>query len=102
MTRHLRARDDQPAHRQIDLLALIKVDNTARQIQVHRVVQAVVSERMTEEEREAARHDVHRLLAAAPEGRRRRPADLAGLPADLAAPQAVEAEMWSTSRSASC
>ena len=29
--------------RQIDLLALIKLDNNARQIQVHRVVQAVVN-----------------------------------------------------------
>ena len=33
--------------RQIDLLALIKLDNNNRQIQVHRVVQTVVSDRMT-------------------------------------------------------
>jgi len=48
--------------RQIDLLALIKLDNNARQIQVHRVVQAVVEARMPEEAAEAARHIVHRLL----------------------------------------
>ena len=47
---------------QIDLLALIKLDNNARQIQVHRVVQAVVNERMSEEERAAARRVVHQLL----------------------------------------
>jgi MinD-like ATPase involved in chromosome partitioning or flagellar assembly len=50
---------------QVDLLALIKVDTNAQQIQVHRVVQAVIHERMTEEEKETARHAVHRLLAAA-------------------------------------
>ena len=51
--------------RQIDLLALIKVDQAARQIQVHEVVQAVVSDRMREADRESARRDVHRLLVAA-------------------------------------
>lgn len=55
--------------RQIDLLALIKLDNNARQIQVHRVVQALVGTRMREQERESARQAVHRLLVAArPEG----------------------------------
>jgi len=55
--------------RQIDLLALIKLDNNAQQIQVHRAVQAVVSERMSEEARASARRDVHRLLVAArPDG----------------------------------
>ena len=55
--------------RQIDLLALIKLDNNAQQIQVHRVVQAVVNERMSEEKKEAARRAVHQLVVAArPEG----------------------------------
>jgi MinD-like ATPase involved in chromosome partitioning or flagellar assembly len=51
--------------RQLDLLALIKIDTNAQQIQVHNVVQAVVKERMTEKERQTARRAVHRLLAAA-------------------------------------
>lgn len=55
--------------RQIDLLALIKVDNNNRQIQVHRVVQAVVSDRMSDEETAAARRAVHRMVVdAKPEG----------------------------------
>lgn len=48
--------------RQIDLLALIKLDNNTRQIQVHRVVQAVVNARMPDEVAEVARHIVHQLL----------------------------------------
>ena len=55
--------------RQIDLLALIKVDNNRRQIQMHRVVQAIVSDRMSDEETAAARRAVHRMLVdAKPEG----------------------------------
>jgi MinD-like ATPase involved in chromosome partitioning or flagellar assembly len=55
--------------RQIDLLALIKLDNNAREIQVHRVVQAAVNERMSEQEKAAARRDVHQLVVAArPQG----------------------------------
>jgi len=56
--------------RQIDLLALIKLDNNARQIQVHGVVQAVVYERMSEADKESARQGVHQLVVAArpPEG----------------------------------
>jgi MinD-like ATPase involved in chromosome partitioning or flagellar assembly len=55
--------------RQIDLLALIKLDNNAHQIQVHGVIQAVVNVRMEEAEKAAARRDIHRLLVAArPEG----------------------------------
>jgi cellulose biosynthesis protein BcsQ/tetratricopeptide (TPR) repeat protein len=55
--------------RQIDLLALIKLDNNARQIQVNRVVQAVVNERMSEADKESARQGVHQLVVAAhPEG----------------------------------
>jgi len=55
--------------RLIDLLALIKVDNNNRQIQVHRVVQAVVSDRMSDEEKAAARRSVHRMVVdAKPEG----------------------------------
>lgn len=48
--------------RNIDLLALIKVDNNVQQIQVHRVVQAVVNERMTETEKAARRRAVHQVM----------------------------------------
>ena len=47
---------------QIDRLALIKLDNNSRQIQVHRVVQTVVNERMTEDDKAAARRVVHQVL----------------------------------------
>jgi hypothetical protein len=47
---------------QIDRLALIKLDNNSRQIQVHSVVQTVVNERMKEEDKAAARRVVHQLL----------------------------------------
>jgi MinD-like ATPase involved in chromosome partitioning or flagellar assembly/tetratricopeptide (TPR) repeat protein len=50
---------------QIDLLALIKVEYTARQIVVHRVVQTVVRERMSAAALDAARRDAHTLLVAA-------------------------------------
>jgi hypothetical protein len=55
--------------RQVDLLALIKLDNVNHQIQVHRVVQAAVNERLSVKERSAAQQDVHQILVAArPEG----------------------------------
>jgi MinD-like ATPase involved in chromosome partitioning or flagellar assembly len=55
--------------RQIDLLALIKLDNNARHIQVHGVVHAVVNARMAEAEKATARRGIHRVLVAArPEG----------------------------------
>jgi MinD-like ATPase involved in chromosome partitioning or flagellar assembly len=55
--------------RQIDLLALIKLDNNTHQIQVHSVVQTVVRQRMAKDEEAAARRSVHRLLVAArPDG----------------------------------
>lgn len=55
--------------RHVDLLALIKVDNNRRQIQVHRVVRALVSDRLSDEETAAARRAVHRMLVdAKPEG----------------------------------
>ena len=47
---------------QIDRLALIKLDNNSRQIQVHSVVQTVVDERMKAEEKATARRVVHQLL----------------------------------------
>jgi tetratricopeptide (TPR) repeat protein len=54
---------------QINRLALIKLDTTAHQIQVHRLVQAVVRDRMSEEELAQARVDVRRVLVAArPDG----------------------------------
>ena len=75
---------------QIDRLALIKLDNTSRQIQVHSVVQTVVNERMTEDDKAAARRVVHQVLVEIrPQGDVDDPADVAALPADLAAPEAV-------------
>ena len=51
--------------RRLDRLALIKLDTSAHQIVVHRLLQAVVRERMSAEEMAAARRDVHQLLVAA-------------------------------------
>ncbi|MGW5264229.1 FxSxx-COOH system tetratricopeptide repeat protein [Microbispora sp. NPDC004025] len=51
--------------RELDRLALIKNDTPAQRIHVHLMLQAVAQERMTEEEREAARLDVQGVLAAA-------------------------------------
>ena len=48
----------------INRLALLKLDAQAGQIQVHRLVAAVVGQRMTQQERAQTRHDVHRVLAA--------------------------------------
>src|SRR5260370_2081265 len=48
--------------RRVDLLALIKLDNNAQQIQVHRVVQAVVNERMSDGDKATARRVVHQLV----------------------------------------
>jgi tetratricopeptide (TPR) repeat protein len=48
--------------RQIDLLALITVDYSARQVQVHQVVQEVVRQHMSEAQLSSARRDVHQIL----------------------------------------
>jgi MinD-like ATPase involved in chromosome partitioning or flagellar assembly len=50
---------------QLNRLALIKLDLHARQVQVHRLLQAVVRERMSPEEVRATRHQVHLVLARA-------------------------------------
>ncbi len=50
---------------QINKLALIKLDTKAHQIQIHRLMQAVIRDRMlarSEEELAAAKRDVHRVL----------------------------------------
>ena len=51
--------------KRIDLLALIKVEYNTRQVVVHRVVQTVVRERMSDEQLTTARHDAHTVLVAA-------------------------------------
>ncbi|MEV7975838.1 FxSxx-COOH system tetratricopeptide repeat protein [Streptomyces sp. NPDC086519] len=51
--------------REIGKLALAKVDQINRSIQVHRLVQAVIRSQMTEEERRKARHTVHEILRGA-------------------------------------
>ena len=55
--------------REMNRLALIKLDSKAGRLIVHQLVQAVVRDRMSEEEIAAARKDVHHVLAAArPDG----------------------------------
>ena len=55
--------------REMNRLALIKLDSKAGRVVVHQLVQAVVRDRMSEQEIAAARQDVHRVLAAArPDG----------------------------------
>lgn len=52
----------------LNKFALIKLDSQARQITVHRLLQSVVRQRMTEQARAHARHQVHLILAAARPG----------------------------------
>jgi Mrp family chromosome partitioning ATPase/tetratricopeptide (TPR) repeat protein len=52
------------AIREIDKLALIKLDRNSAQVQVHLLVQAVVQDSMSEEQLYRARADVHKVLAA--------------------------------------
>jgi tetratricopeptide (TPR) repeat protein len=51
--------------REASRLALLKIDSTAQQIQVHRLVQAVVRGRMTPDELAAVHRDVQSVLVAA-------------------------------------
>lgn len=53
---------------QINRLALLKLDVQGGQIQVHRLLQKVVRDRMSEEEVAAARHQVHLVLASSRPG----------------------------------
>jgi tetratricopeptide (TPR) repeat protein/CO dehydrogenase nickel-insertion accessory protein CooC1 len=55
--------------REAGRLALLKIDSAAGQIQVHRLVQAVVRGRMTDDELAATRRDVQHILVAARPGR---------------------------------
>jgi tetratricopeptide (TPR) repeat protein/cellulose biosynthesis protein BcsQ len=50
---------------EINRLALIKLDSAAQRVHVHRLVQAVVQGRMSEEQLAAARRDVQEVLAGA-------------------------------------
>ncbi len=50
--------------REIGRYALAKVDQGRSSIQVHRLVQAVIRDSMTEEQHRATEHDVHRILAS--------------------------------------
>ena len=49
---------------EIGRLALARVDRRSNSIQIHRLVQAVIRDRMTEGEGDEAQHAVHRVLAA--------------------------------------
>lgn len=52
------------AIREINRYSLAKIDHRNNSIQMHRLVQAVLIARMTEEQRERMRHGAHLLLAA--------------------------------------
>ncbi|MFI5808278.1 FxSxx-COOH system tetratricopeptide repeat protein [Streptomyces sp. NPDC051561] len=52
------------AIREISRYSLAKIDHRTNSIQMHRLVQAVLEARMTEEERRTFRHGAHLLLAA--------------------------------------
>ena len=51
--------------REMSRLALIKVDQGNNSIQIHRLVQAVIRSQMTDEEQEAACHEIHEILVGA-------------------------------------
>ncbi len=51
--------------RDISRLALIKVDQASRSLQIHRLVQAVIRSQLTDEGQLAVRHNVHKVLAGA-------------------------------------
>jgi tetratricopeptide (TPR) repeat protein len=51
--------------RQITRFALARVDQGSNSFQVHRLVQAVVQAQMTEDQRDEAAHEVHRVLVGA-------------------------------------
>jgi MinD-like ATPase involved in chromosome partitioning or flagellar assembly len=51
--------------REIGRFALAKVDQGSNTIQVHRLVQAVIRAQLTDEEQEAACHEVHHVLVGA-------------------------------------
>jgi len=51
--------------REMSRLALIKVDQGSNSIQIHRLVQAVIRSQMTEDEQEAACHEIHEVLVGA-------------------------------------
>lgn len=50
---------------ELSRFALAKVDPATRSIQIHRLVQSVIRSEMSDEEREAAEHAVHRILVGA-------------------------------------
>jgi cellulose biosynthesis protein BcsQ len=54
-----------PLIREISRFALARVDQSQNVIQVHRLVQAVVRDQMSQQQQDAARHNVHMTLAAA-------------------------------------
>lgn len=58
-------RDMRPALvHSINRLALLKLDTQSRQVQVHRLLQEAVRNRMSEAEQERTRHEVHLALSA--------------------------------------
>jgi tetratricopeptide (TPR) repeat protein len=52
------------AIRELGRFALARIDNVARSIQVHRLIQALLRDELSEAEKDLFRHDVHLLLAS--------------------------------------
>ena len=50
---------------EINRFALVKVDQSANPVQIHRLVQVVIRSQMTDEEQIETRHRVHKILAGA-------------------------------------
>ncbi|GIH27082.1 hypothetical protein Aph01nite_53920 [Acrocarpospora phusangensis] len=53
------------AIRELGRYALARIDNLRRSLQMHRIIQTLIKEGLSENEGKAVRHDVHLLLAAA-------------------------------------
>jgi Domain of unknown function (DUF4062)/Tetratricopeptide repeat len=51
--------------REVSRFALVKVDQSANSVQIHRLVQAVIRSQMTDAEQVEARHEVHKILVGA-------------------------------------
>jgi tetratricopeptide (TPR) repeat protein len=56
------------AIRELGRFALARIDNSNQTLQVHRLIQKLIRDELTQDEAKAMGHDVHRMLAAAERG----------------------------------